>query len=158
MGMTWDGRALTAAETEALRAAPDTIWQLVDGPSPHSVDLDKAWHGIHWLLTGDPWGGAGPLGQVIFGGQGFGEDGGYGPPRLLDPAGVTAVAAALTGIEQAELRSRFDPAAMSAAELYPDIWSDPEVFDEYLGPNFDQLKALYGHAAAHDQWVLQWLH
>ncbi|WP_152360283.1 YfbM family protein [Microlunatus speluncae] len=158
MGMTWDGRALTAAETEALRADPDRIWGLVDGPPPGSVDLDKAWHGIHWLLTGDPWGGPGPLGQVIFGGEGFGPDEGYGPPRLLDPAGVAAVAAALTGIRREDLRSRFDPAAMSAAELYPDIWADPEVFDEYLGPNFDKLKAMYHHAAARDQWVLQWLH
>lgn len=159
MGMTWDGWALTEVEAEAVRAAPESIWKRLDAGRPASaVDLDKAWHGIHWLLTGDPWTTEGPLSAVIFGGQDLDEDFGYGPPRLLDPAGVDAVVAALADVGPTELRARFDPAAMSAAEVYPDIWDDPDSLDGYLVPNFVALKEFYGTAGTGGHWVLQLLH
>lgn len=107
--------------------------------------------GIHWLLTGSAWGGDGPLAFAIFGGEEFGEDAGYGRPRLLDPRGVAAVTAVLAPISVADLRARYDP----AAEIYPDIWDEGDVFDSYLAPNFERLKALYSHAAAQGSWVLQ---
>jgi len=46
-----------------------------------AVELDKAWHGIHYLLTG----GAEPNGtlasKVIMGGENIGPDLGYGPAQ-----------------------------------------------------------------------------
>jgi hypothetical protein len=91
------------------------------------------------------------------GGEEFGEDWGYGRPRLLDPAGVASVAAALDSISADDLRARYDPNALSDAEVYPDIWDEEDVFDTYLLPNFENLKALYSHAAAEGRWVLQTL-
>lgn len=124
MSMIWEGRSLTAAEAEGLKANPGLLGDLVEqeGKPPAVADLDKAWHGLHWVLTGAAWSAEGALGQAIMGGEEFGEDRGYGRPRLLDPAGVASLAA-LHSIGADELRARFDPEALSEAEVYPDIWT-----------------------------------
>jgi hypothetical protein len=64
------------------------------------------------------------------------------------------VAAGLDTVDIAALRSRFDPDAMAAADLYPDIWSDGEIFDNYLAPYFTQLCRFYRTAADNGQAVL----
>src|SRR5687768_10356646 len=46
-----------------------------------SFDVDKAWQGIHFLLTGTDWEGEGPLAFVLHGGAEIEEDMGYGPPH-----------------------------------------------------------------------------
>ena len=48
------------------------------------TDLDKAWHGIHYLLTGTAWAGAEPLNFIVCGGTEVGDiDVGYGPARVF---------------------------------------------------------------------------
>lgn len=93
--------------------------------------------------------------EVILGGQAVGEDLGYGPARLLDPERVRAVASTLRALPVEELRRRVDLRAMSAADLYPDIWDETEVFDEYLAPAYGELCAFYADAARDDQAVIQ---
>ena len=44
-----------------------------------SVDLDKVWHGLHWLLVRSD----APIDEAVFGGEELGDDLGYGPSRLL---------------------------------------------------------------------------
>lgn len=55
-----------------------------DGEMPDpELDLDKTWHGIHYLLTGTAWEISAGADAAILGGDDIGEDNGYGPPRLL---------------------------------------------------------------------------
>lgn len=77
---------------------------------------------------------------AIMGGEEFGENNGYGPPRLLGPSGVTAVASALGGVALEDLRARYNADAMSGADVYPEIWDDEDIFDDYLAPNVELLK------------------
>ena len=58
------GRRLSAAELRALIDDPSTADGLLYGdvddddaemPEPE-LDLDKSWHGVHYLLTGTAWG------------------------------------------------------------------------------------------------------
>src|SRR5438270_9992408 len=46
---------------------------------PQEFDVDKAWHGIHFLLTDSDWEGEGPLAFILHGGREINEDLGYGP-------------------------------------------------------------------------------
>lgn len=103
---------------------PPEVAPLELGPGEgESVDLDKAWHGIHFLLTGTAWEGAPPLDFLAKGGREVGDlEVGYGAARSLTAAEVAAAAAALAGLPDAVLRERYDPKAMAALELYPDIW------------------------------------
>lgn len=90
------GRRLSASELQAVLADPAAVSTLLFGdledddaemPEP-DLDLDKSWHGIHYLLTGTAWGIGEGAGAAILGGDEIGEDGGYGPARLLDPETV----------------------------------------------------------------------
>jgi hypothetical protein len=79
---------------------------------------------------------------------------GYGPPRLLDPDGVRTVADALEAATDAELRGRFDAGQMQRLDIYPQIWDESDILDEYLMPNVAALREFYARAAARHAAVL----
>ncbi len=176
MGMVLTARMLTPDEMAAAFASPEALERLLypeDGEEAREVDVDKAWHGIHWLLTGSaddrppaarkrglfrrPAPEPDPVGAewlAVLGGEPVGGDDGYGPARLLRPEQVAAVAAALTPLERDTLAARVDLAAMDAAELYPAIWDEEDVYDEYLAPNYEVLRDFYLAAADEGAAVL----
>src|SRR5688572_14645884 len=88
------------------------------------IDVDKSWHGMHYLLTGSAEGGTPPLDFLLEGGRIVGdEDIGYGPARVFTAAETRSIAAAVAAISDKELRARYDPSAMDAADVYPSlIW------------------------------------
>lgn len=144
--------ALTTVEDSTIRRLledPEQVWRvlapddsdmhpprpmdLVEGEG-HSTDLDKAWHGIHYLLTGTEWEGTGPAAFLLAGGREVGDvDVGYGPARALSASEVRAAQEHLAGIADAELRSRFDPADMLEKDIYPTIWDRAPEDDDTLG-------------------------
>lgn len=120
-----------------------------DGVVIRSVSLEKAWHGLHFLLNGSSWDGELPLGFLVQGGQPNEEDVGYGPARLLTPPQVQQLNAALADVSDDQLWSRFDAAEMEAEQIYPLIWDEPEenLREEYL-MYFHNLKHLVHEASA----------
>ncbi|MEU8819592.1 YfbM family protein [Actinoplanes sp. NPDC048796] len=151
--MIFVGRRLPNDEVEAVLDDPEAIDALLYGDGPGQIDLDKSWHALHFLLTGTTWDITEGAGSALLGGTVVGDDNGYGPPRLLRPAEVRAVADALTPITPDILRARWNPKALSEAEIYPDAW-DPTDFGHYLEPNFTTLRDFYRAAAAENQAVL----
>ena len=109
--------------------------------------IDKSWHGIHFLLTGSAWGGKPPLSNAVLGGQEFGPDLGYGPARYLTPDQVREVAAALDEIINAILRGRFNPKAMTKAEIYSWHEDEGEGGLEYFLEYYAQVRAYFQQAA-----------
>ncbi len=156
MGMVFEARMLSAARAEEVAVDPDLLEGLVqeDTVDEHFLDLDKAWHGVHWLLTGTVDNASTPAGMAIMGGAEIGEDWGYGPPRLLRPGDVRRVADALVELDDDDLRRRFDAGAMTRAEVYPLIWDEEDVFVEYLAPSFAMLRDFYALAASRGDAVL----
>ena len=110
-----------------------------------TTDLDKAWHGIHYLLTRTAWEGEPPGNFLVTGGREVGDlDVGYGPARVLTSTETRAARDWLNNIEEDELRSRFNPEDMLAKEIYPDIWArDPEE-DDTLGYLVEYARTLRG--------------
>jgi hypothetical protein len=98
------------------------------------LDVDKAWHGIHFLLTGTAWQGSFPLNFIVSGGREIGDvDVGYGPARGLTSEDVRKLDAALEPLTSEEMKRRFDPEQMTRLQIYPEIWDrDPEE-DDSLG-------------------------
>jgi hypothetical protein len=115
------------------------------------LNIDKAWHGLHFLFTGTADEGEEPACFLLHGGEDIGEDDDL-LPRLLGPAQVRAFAAFLAALTPEELTRRFDPERMTALEIYPDvIWQRPEDTDQPLGfllGAFDELRAFTAAAAA----------
>ena len=136
---------LFGKKNDAEGGAADLV--LAEGEGS-TADLDKAWHGIHYLLTGTAWEGSAPLNFLVSGGRPVGDiDVGYGPARVLKAAEARAAREALGRIGDDELKARFKPADMMAKEIYPEIWDrDPEEDDtlEYL---MEHVRILRDHLA-----------
>jgi hypothetical protein len=164
MGMIAVFRRLGDGDLARLREEPKLITDYLeeedapDGFGPFAdLDVDKAWHAIHFLLTGTAWEGAPPLNFIAAGGTEIGDDLGYGPARGLTSGEVRRLAAALEALPRDSLLQRFDPAALTAAEIYPDIWDRPPEEDDtraYVAEYYEQLRSFIMEAAAASEALL----
>lgn len=146
----------------ALLEDPDRVLGVIEGCSTDdAVDLDKAWHGIHFLLTRTAWDGSPPSCFLLVGGEEVGEvDVGYGPARLLRPPAVTAFANALQALDEETLRFRFDPGRMQEIDIYPAIWDRPAEQQDTLGyllEHFATLRDFVGRASAAGRGLLVYM-
>jgi hypothetical protein len=145
---------VTRRPKPAKRVAASSI-----GPADVGAELDieKAWHGVHFLLCGSAGEVPGPLGNAVLGGTQIGPDLGYGPPRYLEPAEVMAIAAALAPLTEETLAARFDPAVFQQHEVYPGGWAADAERREWLCDAFSQLKAFYAASAEGGYAVLAYI-
>ena len=154
--MVWVGYRCSPDAARRLLEESDGLEELLEPDDAEtSIDLDQTWHGIHWLLTGSEGPTADVPSEAIFGGDPVGEDLGYGPARVLPAERVTAVAAALRDLDPDTLRTRMDPAAMTSAGIYPDIWDEEDVFEDELAPAYEDLRSFYAAAAQAGESVIQ---
>jgi hypothetical protein len=108
-----------------------------------TADLDKAWHGIHYLLTGTAWEGDPPLNFLVSGGRAVGDiDVGYGPARVLTSDDTRKARDALRALTDDDLRARFDPSDMIEKEIYPEIWDRTGPDDDTLGYLIEYVQIL----------------
>lgn len=157
MSMVVVAYRLTPDQLADVRSAPDRAVEALleqDEDPERTVDLDKAWHGLHTLLNQHPTDINCPAGAAILGGLPVGEDQGYGPARLLDVVGVTQVASALAALSDDDVMGRYDASKMRSWDVYPSIWDDPKILTEYLLPHLTALRSLYTAAAAAGEPVL----
>ena len=152
--MVWVGYRRPESEAREILEDEERLDGLLESEEA-SVDLDKGWHAVHWLLTSGETTEDESLSDAVMGGEEIGEDLGYGVPRLLSPDRVKAVSRTLAGIDPASLGSRMDAGAMEAAEVYPMIWDEAEVFDSYLAPLYESLREFYSAAGEADEAVIQ---
>ena len=153
--MVWVGYRRDEAVAREIVHDPDLVDELLDSDDPDALDLDKAWHGVHWLLTGSVDLTDDLAAQALLGGEPVGEEVGYGPVRLLDPGRVAALDRLLEGTDVETLRSRVDPAEMDRAGVYPGVWDEPDIFDSFLAPALAELRTFYARASAAGQAVIQ---
>lgn len=142
---------LSAEQLEAVISESVDVSDLVwpeDGNYPaEPLDIDKTWHVIHFLLTGEVWGGEYPLCNAVLGGTELpGTDAGYGPFRYLTPDEVQSTAKALAEISPADLWVRFIPEDDEVAEIYG--WIGDEMQFEYVSENYEPLRTYFSEAAA----------
>lgn len=159
MSMIGNYRRLSQGELAALLAAPETITDFLYGEQNYSetenqLDIDKAWHAIHYLLNGTTWGGKKPLVNAVLGGAPLGEeDVGYGPARYLLPSQVAETSKALQPISHEQLWSGFDAAEMKKAEIYPKF-EGGEDDRGYICGNFEEIKLFFAAAASQEEAML----
>lgn len=114
------------------------------------LNLDKAWHGVHYVLCGEAEPGATLLSQAVLGGAVIGDDdegfSGYGPPRYFPPEQVAALGQALSRPElEAEAAARFDAILMSQLGIYPGFEASHA---DWVMDAFRRLRDFYVNAAS----------
>jgi hypothetical protein len=154
MSMIGNYLRLPQADLDAVLAKPESIGDFLypedDSQYPHDrhLDIDKAWHLIHFLLTGTEWEGAEPLRSAVLGGDEIGdEDVGYGPARAMMPAKVSEVSQALDGISAETLWKRFDLEMVEDLEIYPG-WTGSAQERSYVLSHYEKLREFFNTTAA----------
>ena len=147
---------------QTLLEDPEKVVELLypddDEDPPNSMDVDKAWHGLHYLLTGEAEGGEEPLALAILEGTEIGPELDFGPARYLTADEVSAVAQALAALTPAELKQRYHPRDMQEKQIYPEIWEDDDAETvDYLLDFFPVLQRFYADAAARGDAVIHWM-
>ena len=137
-GLDLDELMKLSGDPQAMQAkGPEILAAFQRGREDTSrTDLDKEWHALHFLLTGEssmdtehrP---NDPLHNVVMGGYETELVTGYGPARLLEVDDVSAIAEALGQVSVEDLRRRFSAEAFNAEEIYPNPrpggWSEEEI-------------------------------
>jgi len=99
MGMYGGIYAVTTADYERVRRNPEALLEFTDFRSPQAsnCDLQKAWHRLHYLLTGQEGDADLPLGFMLAGGEPIKElDASYDPARWIAPVQVRLIHQAIS--------------------------------------------------------------
>jgi len=149
-GLHW---RLWNAIRRPAKADPQAVAPALPAPQGDELYLDKAWHGLHYLLTGGEAESAAPLGYLLSGGEEIG-DLPAGPARLLSPTQTREFHEAVFAFTPEDLRRRFDAERMQALGVYPNNWKNPGELDWLIGA-FERLQSfLSQQVAASDRWLI----
>ena len=161
MGMTAVLLRLPRQTLEELVREPNRLEDIMTADDPHleervagTLDLDKAWHGVHFLLTGTAWEGRWPLAFLVEGGTEIGED---ETARAFSPEETRQIAGAVRDVTRTTLEQRFEPAAMTELDIYPPIWDRAEEETEsrdWLLDTFASMQELLAAATRADEGLL----
>ncbi|MGD1841923.1 MAG: YfbM family protein [Thermonemataceae bacterium] len=124
------------------------------------IDLDKAWDGIIFLLTGGSIATTTEeLSKVVLGGEVIDEqqDLGYGPARFLTAKEMTVFSQKINNLSEAQLKQKFDPTLMKEKEAYPDIWEEGQGAFYHLFYNFEVLQTFYQEATDHHKTIISFI-
>ena len=129
------------------------------------LDIDKAWSGILYLLTGKAFASGSledevdSLNRIFFSAQFFDEDMdvGYGPAHYLTPEQVAGINRKIASLTEADLKSHYDPEAMNKEKkLYPSLDWNEKIFD-YLYFHFQALQSFFATAASRGEAIVTFL-
>jgi uncharacterized protein DUF1877 len=144
-------RPASDPEIQRLLANPAEITRFLYGGGSDDSDrvvLNKAWHAIHFALTGSHLGGDEPLNFLVSEGTPVGEvDVGYGPARAMSSEQVRHIAEALASIEPDLISNRLDVRQLDEQAIYPGNWQRNGYGVEYVVSNYREMRDFVMRAA-----------
>ena len=154
-------RPASNAEIERLLEHPAEITRFLYGSEAgerERITLRKAWHAIHFVLTGSRLGGDEPLNFLVAEGTPVGEvDVGFGPARVLTSAQVQSIATALAEIEPEEVARRVDVRQLDAEKIYPGNWRRDGIGIDYIVDNYRAMRSVVDRAASQGQGLVLYI-
>jgi hypothetical protein len=122
-----------------LTAEQDICRLVQQGRGDDWFDIDKAWHGIHFILNSRFSTEIEPLDFLLRGGRlltphNWVDIIGMELPdmRAFDSTQVKAIFMALSSISEDEFRRRYQPEVMAARQVYPGVWEEREQFVNWV--------------------------
>jgi hypothetical protein len=115
MGLRASIYQISAAAYEAARSGDLAKFELDD---VSKINLEKDWHAIHYLVTGDS-----TLNFLLSGTQ---------LPQVSEhcevhePASIEALHRRLSETSVSQIMANFDPATFNQLQIYPDGWSEAD--------------------------------
>jgi len=122
------------------------------------LNIDKAWHAIHFILTGRQWGSTDdePLSKIIGSESPVNDkDMGYGPAMLITDKEIHDINNALKIISQDWFRAKFSISDMQKNEIYPIMNDeDEDEFFDYVYSYFKEVIIFFEKAENANQYIL----
>jgi len=159
MGMYGTFQRVTPAELARAIADPRATFKAFDPRAEGEAadrlfHLDKAWHGVQYLLDS-----AGvDLDAVFYANvfDGFGDDLPMG--SYLRPGEVAAAAEVLSAVPPEALAAQYDADALQEADVYPGIWArEGDAGCAWLTSHYEGLDQYLSAAAKDGDAVLFWV-
>ena len=118
------------------------------------IDTDKAWHAIHFILSGTVYDAYLPEGFLL-GGTEIGDELAYGPARYLNVSEVKKVAQYLQALPEDVIQAQFDYKALHKNDIYPSIWDRTDTADlEYIADYYEEIRDFMLDAAKASEIVV----
>ena len=121
------------------------------------IDIDKAWHALHFTLAGNAYGGDDDniLSRLVLSGNMLMEGDEEFSPMLISASDVKAMVPALAALTREDFRERFDVEQMLENDIYPVTEDDDEEdFFDYVWDAVEELREFFEEAAKEDQAVI----
>ncbi len=122
-----------------------------------TVDFDKAWHALHFMLCGDMGRTASPLSVMLSNDEGLkGTDAHFYGYWVVSPDEVRDFDGALSALPDRDIAARYDPGAFEAHNLYgADIFTDEgEEALPYVMRGLPTLRALMRATAEARHYII----
>lgn len=123
----------------------------------NSINIDKAWHAIHFTLTGCPFGGDNDniFSKLVLSGNIFMEIDEELPTMLITANDVKKLSEAMDNLQEQKFRERFNISEMLENSIYP-VMNDEneEEFFDYVWSNLIELKKFMKEAANEGQVMI----
>lgn len=154
MGMVGNYVSLEASLIKQVEAGEVQLedMNLWDMPK---LDIDKSWGLLNYLLCGSLGEGDPPLGYIVpmLGAQH--TEYGDGAAFYLHPEQVAQASQAMQGLDEQQLRQRYDFSALMDAQIYPltDGEDEEELFS-YILQNYLAIGNFYGEAVSQGHGIV----
>ncbi|MEO7246952.1 MAG: YfbM family protein [Novosphingobium sp.] len=155
MGMVWVARLASDEQVRKILAKPDDAYDFITSEGAEKdgsvLDLDKQWHAVHFLLTGSAGPTSSPLSLILGNFQSVGTDCGYGPAWLAPKLFIKAFDHALSALSGADLKARYDAAAMAREQVYlaDTLLQEGEAARDFILHDIDRMRKFFAEAALH---------
>lgn len=159
MGMIGCYTKISEENVFKLQQAEENLQDFVfeDSNENSTINIDKAWHAIHFTLTGCPFGGDEDniFSKLVLSGNILMEIDGEFPVMLITANDVKKLSKAMNSLEEQEFRKRFNINEMLENNIYPVMNDEGEDdFFEYVWANLIELKRFIQEASDDGQAVI----
>lgn len=155
MGMLGNYISVCEEELKRIRSGEKDILYINPGDYP-SLDIDKSWQAVHYLLCGDIDDGEPPAGYVVpLRDDNFIESGMEFGAFSASAEQVREALAYLDSLNEDKLKNMYDFKSMLDDDVYPlSGGEDEDEFFAYLMENIAAIKKFYGEAATRGDAVV----
>lgn len=159
MGMSGNYFRTDESTVEDIRRGAAALSDIIcdKAQKDNIVDIDKAWHALHFTLTGNAYGGDDDniLSRLVLSGNMLMEGDEEFSPMLISASDVKAMVPALAALTREDFRERFDVEQMLENDIYPVTEDDDEEdFFDYVWDAVEELREFFEEAAKEDQAVI----
>lgn len=138
----------------------EELSEINEDPRYETIDIDKSWDGLHFLLTGKS--AVVPmkenlLSESIVGSHLFSEDEDNDFVAYTCFEELEAIISAFKNVNKRTLYKRFSPDLFTKSRIYPDIWNTKnkaELFEFLYETGYKKLLKFYRSALKHKKCVI----